>query len=84
MRPKTVWLYELLDTCKAWGGRKGMFGPRHKKYEPTQEVWRFFIPMPVEYPFAARSVKSSNPYMPTCQWYIVIQMAPPVGKTKET
>jgi len=25
----------LLDTCKACGGRKGMFGPWNKKYEPT-------------------------------------------------
>jgi len=29
-------LYELLDTCKACGGRKGMFGLRCKKYEPTK------------------------------------------------
>ena len=33
MRPKTVWLYELLDTWKACGGKRGMFRPWHKKYE---------------------------------------------------
>ena len=83
MRPKTVWLYELLDTCKACGGRKVMFGPWNKKYEPTQEVWRFFIPKPGEYPFAARSVKSSNPYRPACQWYALTQNGSPGKKAQE-
>ncbi len=43
MRPKTVWLYELLDTCKACGGRKGMFGPWNKKYEPTEGRYGDFL-----------------------------------------
>ena len=60
-----------------------MFGPWNKKYEPTQEVWRFFIPKPREYPSAARSVKSSNPYRPACQWYALTQNGSPGKKAQE-
>ncbi|WP_285823168.1 hypothetical protein [Duncaniella freteri] len=42
MRPKTVWLYELLDTCKACGGRKGMFGPWNKNTSRRRRSGDFY------------------------------------------
>lgn len=41
------------------------------------------MPKPIEYPFAARSVKSSNPYRPACQWYALTQNGSPGRKAQE-
>ena len=41
------------------------------------------MPKPIEYPFAARSVKSSNPYRPACQWYALTQNGSPGKKAHE-
>ena len=51
MRPKTVWLFELLDTWKACGTKEGMFTARRKK---LLAEWRFFridanVPFPHVY-----------------------------------
>ena len=78
MRPKTVWLFELLDTWKACGGKRGMFGPWHKKYKLTTGrsgdfLWQSQKNIPSPYVWLWQATYT----WPTWHLYALIEMAPP-------
>lgn len=74
MRPKTVWLFELLDTWKLCGTKEGMFTARRKNTTRSVEIF----PDRRECPFATRLFWQATPTDPQGSGTHQMKMASPI------